>query len=352
MRKNLLLLLKRNDYLLFLCLLAPAAILKFLLRQFGAPVTDRPLIVRPGGLGDLVLLTLAFEQLGLSPKDCDWVVETRSMGWAEHLGLNYVCYDQIASRKTLGMLWSRHSLVINTEQRFALSGLIAYWTTGPKGRLFGFDSNRAVALYNHAQPYDPRATHELAEFKNLLRSSFPLSIAESIKEVSISRQSIAFGYVAIGLVGADIESKNLSAEIYFWLAQKYNDCEKIKIVCARGDLQKAEELRVLLKSQGLQVEISDGSFAQAIDWIRLAKLLLTADGGLTHVASYFGVPSIVAFTSAFDAKWRPLAKGSKTLMRMDLSCRPCALFAQVPPCPHQFACKDHSRWVETTVGLS
>ena len=51
----------------------------------------RLLIVRPGGMGDLILLCVAAENLGWDPRCFFWVIERRSSAWARHLGLDHVC---------------------------------------------------------------------------------------------------------------------------------------------------------------------------------------------------------------------------------------------------------------------
>ena len=53
----------------------------------------RPLIVRPGGMGDLILLCVAAEDLGLDPRNFFWLIERRSRAWAQRRGLDYCCYD-------------------------------------------------------------------------------------------------------------------------------------------------------------------------------------------------------------------------------------------------------------------
>jgi hypothetical protein len=83
-------------------------------------VEGRPLILRPGGMGDLILMCVAAEELGYDPREFFWVIERRSSVWAQHLGLDYFCYDS----ELLGSHWrlaGRFTTVINSEQFFGLS---------------------------------------------------------------------------------------------------------------------------------------------------------------------------------------------------------------------------------------
>lgn len=56
--------------------------------------TDQLLVVRPGGMGDLILAQLAVEQLGLDQPAVRWLIESRSAAWARHLGLDHLAYDR------------------------------------------------------------------------------------------------------------------------------------------------------------------------------------------------------------------------------------------------------------------
>jgi ADP-heptose:LPS heptosyltransferase len=88
-----------------------------------------------------------------------------------------------------------------------------------------------------------------------------------------------------------------------------------------------------------RTELVFGGFPEAVAATERAEMILTVDGGMTHVASYYGVPAVVLFTSGQLAKWRPLSFGSRTIAASDLGCRPCARFGQVPKCPNGYACK-------------
>src|ERR1043166_6030136 len=96
----------------------------FVLRKDPA---SRPLMVRPGGMGDLILLCVAVEALGLTTDRFFWLIEQRSAPWARRVGLEFSCYDDSPLRTHL-RLAGRHPLVINTEQRFGLSQATAILT--------------------------------------------------------------------------------------------------------------------------------------------------------------------------------------------------------------------------------
>jgi len=82
--------------------------------------SKKPTIIRPGGLGDMVLLTEALKILGISPDFFDWVCEPRNSSWLKEIygiqPMHYLSKDG-ARDFALG-LWSNSSnlpLIINTE---------------------------------------------------------------------------------------------------------------------------------------------------------------------------------------------------------------------------------------------
>ena len=68
--------LKKMDGALWPAAVAVAKAGAFLLRA--RRQDPRPLILRPGGMGDLILLCVATEELGCDPRRFFWVIERRS----------------------------------------------------------------------------------------------------------------------------------------------------------------------------------------------------------------------------------------------------------------------------------
>ena len=67
----------------------------------GRNADSSPLIVRPGGLGDLVCLQMAIENLGLDIRRFRFIIERRSEPWAALHDLNYLSYDSLDLRALL-----------------------------------------------------------------------------------------------------------------------------------------------------------------------------------------------------------------------------------------------------------
>ena len=126
------------------------------------PVDTRPLLVRPGGMGDLILLQVALEELGEDPRAHMWLVERRSASWARLQGLPHRCYDEGAAA-TLAAVAGRHRLVVNTEQRYGLAQAFARAAVTRGGRAAAFATNRGgdgpLSAWRTTRTRPTRASH-------------------------------------------------------------------------------------------------------------------------------------------------------------------------------------------------
>ena len=135
------------------------------------PITDRLLVLRPGGMGDLIAAQIAVERLGRDPcRDVRWVVERRSAAWARLQELDYLVYDEHPAA-VLRALAGRYALVVNTEQRFGLSHALARAAVAGGGRLLAPSTNRAARSAESVR-YDPYDEHETVAFGRLFAAAW------------------------------------------------------------------------------------------------------------------------------------------------------------------------------------
>jgi hypothetical protein len=325
--------LKRIDRALWPAAMAVAKAGAFLLR--GRRPDPRPLILRPGGMGDLILLCVAAEELGCDPRRFFWVIERRSSVWARHLGLDYLCYDD-----GLAPHWKiagRFSVVVNSEQRFGLSQATAALACGRAAALTCFATNRAARRGSQLAPYDPDCTHETVLFQRLLAEALGLEVGPFLSPPSRSRMARADERPVVGLGGLQSKSRAFSEQEWTRFIRARLGERPFWIASSAIDRQAA---RVLARSFPDQAEVFEGSFDDLCGLIQRSQEVITVDGGFLHIASYYGVPVTALFTSGRDRKWAGLAPGSRALFREGLACRPCTWFGQTSPCPRRFACKE------------
>lgn len=326
----------------FACLVASAfsSLRKRSLREI-------PLIVRPGGMGDLIICSAALEELQLNPRDFHWLIERRSQGWACHRELPYTCYDDLSLKNAQDLLRLVGSfpLVVDTEQLYGLSGSFARLSAHSSGRLFGFQTNRASPyVTHHSVPYDRYDAHELTMMAQLFSQAFlPNEKAPLLKRLELRKRQYPHQfYTVVSLSGSGNPARAFNADTWITMIQRYVDLsDPIMITAAPHDRALAHEIQ---RAFDPSVEVLEGNFESLCETIQKAQRMFTLDGGPVHIASYYGVPVDAVFTSGRSGKWHPWSQASQIIRHHELSCQPCTLFGATPTCTNEYACKEKAQW--------
>jgi ADP-heptose:LPS heptosyltransferase len=302
------------------------------LASLGRAADDRLLVVRPGGMGDLIAAQIAVEDLGRDPRrDVRWVVERRSAAWARHQGLDYIAYDDKPAA-ALAALAGRHATVANTEQLFGLSHALTLASGRRGGRAFAFATNRAARAAIRV-PYDAYDEHETVAFGRMFAAAWGLPFTPVAQPRSRSRPSD--GTLLVAISGLQSPTRTLALERWAAIASAWAAGRTVTVVAAPIDRAFADALAAEL-GEGARRE--DHGFDALCERIATAEGLLTMDGGPVHIASYYGTPARTIFTSGREGKWAPLAEGSEIVRTRDLWCQPCTLFGQTPSTRNALAC--------------
>jgi hypothetical protein len=290
--------------------------------------SDKCLVIRPGGMGDLVLFDLAIRNADLDVDSFIFAIQKRAEPWAKFRDLNYVLLDANFFKF---MFFSKHRFVICSEQFFASAADFSRFFLRKDSSLIGFDSNKRANIFTRQIDYDENL-HESKNFQKLLNELPRLSIKSSVPKmnVSIIRNS---DYCVLAIGGTDSESRNLDVERWLFLVKALNK-ENLPIYLTHSpqDWRIAEQL-----SRAMTISRIANSFQESIEFIQGSAYLISVDSGMVHVASFFNVPARVLFTSANVVKWRPIASSSWVLSH-DFECQPCGKFGQVPKCLYSFRC--------------
>jgi hypothetical protein len=286
-------------------------------------------------MGDLVCADMALQALAIDPHSVTWLIETRAQPWADHRGLPYLCYDEQPLR-SLGKMFASHDHVINTEQLFGLGQAYGILARARGGRLVSFDTNRGAPWADQNVPYDWKDAHEVHEFARLFAAAWNRP-GVSFANITRPRLEPPSAPPLVLIAGRQGESRRLPLETWTQLVAKWHEGRKFLVAAAPEDAAFADKLAG--KFPGAAGRFA-GAFGELCMQIARAEELFTMDGGGVHIASYYGVPAFVIFTSGRDRKWAPLAAGSRILRRHDLPCQPCTKFGQVPPCPNAYACRE------------
>ena len=271
-------------------------------------------IVRPGGLGDMVLLTKAVIELGLDPSGFSWFAEKRNSIWLEYLGVPFRHYHEAGVLLEVGLGKSKFEKVICTEQFHGLAAVFSARLAVSSSQLSGFSINPRADLFDKVCEYTGPELHELEEFKNLFElSGFEKRGKEEFKLPACEDVDIEGNYVVLALAGLNHPHKKLSLDNWKRLYERaLGYTGQVVLLGSKAEAAFASNLEKSLGSAVIN-KVGKQDFKQTIDLIRHSKRLVSVDSGLVHVADFFGIKSDVVFAWNSPAKWGPRAEGSKVL---------------------------------------
>ena len=281
-------------------------------------LSDFPVcLVRPGGLGDLVLLTRACFESGIEPRSLFWILESRNAIWADYLGLTYIRYDSVSDLYScLSGKWGFH-LVINSEQTFGLASIFSKRLTHSGGNLVGFLSNLRTDLFNMTVSHNLDSEHELTAFKRLI-SVIPQE-SRNLHDTRVPQSLVRKGeHCVIAIAGRTARYKKLSIREWCALitrAKRYSS--EVILVGSPMDIAFARQI-VSCSNNTVKNLVGIVSFEEVVESIQTARRLLGVDSGLVHIADFFGIPSDVVFTESSPTRWGPLVAESFVLHRSQL----------------------------------
>lgn len=338
-------LLKRLD-----ALLGPAACRLWSKPQRGAVhaalanTPGRILVIRPGGIGDMVMLLPMLEALRsrLPDRPIDIVCEARNAPVLRIAGFqgDLLRYAE-APRHTLRELQARpYAAAIDTEQFHHFSAVFAGLSTAPLRVGFRINPQRN-GIYTHLVSYDLDGV-ESEQFLRLLRALLPDVVAPPLEGLldprASSRVSLPTGlslpdqpFLALH-VGASIRHKRWPTERFGAVCRRlfaeYGWCTVLL-----GSATDAPEARSVSACAPEACRDWSGQLTlpQVARVCSAARLLLGPDSGLAHLAVALGTPTTTLFGPSDPRKWR-LPAAQHRVVRHALPCSPCSIFGYVKPC--------------------
>ena len=183
-----------------------------------------------------------------------------------------------------------------------------------------------------------RLVNSLGIPANDSRLEFPLDEQDhlELRNLTGGHGQLPYRYIAIhpgARVGARRWSPMSFAEVARTLA---SEGYSIVFTGSAGEAPLAEEIgrAAGIEYRNLAGPCSMGALAAILQG---ARLLISNDTGVSHVASALGVPSVIVFTAAGPARWAPLDPGIHRAVFAPVSCRPCD-YGECPvhhPCSEQ-----------------
>jgi len=296
------------------------------------------LFIRPGGIGDAVLLLRVIRAVKDKYPLCSITVlaEKRNASIFSFSGAisRILLYDRIPD--LLAAIRGNFDVVIDTEQWHRLSAVIARLTGATL--LVGFATNNRKKLFTHPIPYS-HDTHESESFLALLAplDIFPQEPFESMIEIppqavaAIEKKlAVLAGKPYIILFpGASIPERRWGTEKFRELAQRIHDWGfPVVVVGGRGDELSGNDI----VSHGVGLNFAGKtSLAETAALLAHSRLLVTGDSGLLHIAVELKVPTVSLFGPGIEKKWAP-RDDRHIVLNKHLTCSPCTRFGSTPRC--------------------
>ncbi|MDA8415079.1 MAG: glycosyltransferase family 9 protein [Desulfobacteraceae bacterium] len=314
-------------------------------RELPSPVASL-LIIRPGGIGDTVLLAPAIRSLKKNNPTIHITVqaEKRNAGVFSLIPDvdRLLCYDRPS--ELLQVLRGSYDVVIDTEQSHRLSAVVARFVSAQVK--IGFDTNERRRMFTHPTPYS-QDDYEALSFAHLLE---PLGIETSVLELATPFLSIP--ETASGKAGVLLESLQDESFVAIfpgasiperrWGAERFRRVSEMLsmfgvrtvVVGGKEDRQQGD----IIVCAGLGLNLAGlTSLAETAAVIQKSSLLLSGDSGVLHIAVGLGVPTVSLFGPGRAKKWAPQGE-RHIVINKELPCSPCTSFGNTPPCPIDARC--------------
>jgi lipopolysaccharide heptosyltransferase II len=303
------------------------------------------LVIRPGGIGDAVLLIPAIRYLKKYYPDA----EITLMGEKRNRAVFSLCPDVDKTinydilRDLFTAIRGGYDIVIDTEQWHRLSAVVARFTGA--SLIIGYGTNERKRLFSQTVAYS-HSDYEAKSFFNLLAS---MAIAKHdelstpflvIPEVATQNAKIMLGnlatksFVAI-FPGASIPERRWGADKYGEVAARLNQ-SGIPVVVVGGKEDVADGEKIVVGKSGLNLARKT-SIAETAAVIYMSGLLISGDSGILHIGVGLGKPTVSLFGPGIAKKWAPCGP-RHIVINKNLPCSPCTRFGNTPRCPINARC--------------
>ncbi len=304
------------------------------------------LLIRPGGIGDAVLLSPLIQSIKRKYPAIHITVlaERRNFGiFSLASGVDRIlCYDQPGDFITA--LRCNYDAVIDTEQSHRLSAVLSRFISAQFK--IGFDTNERRRMFTHTIPYS-HDDYEYTSFTHLLKPLgiedespalevpfLSVSVADDIKAAGLLESHLIEPFITI-FPGASIPERHWGAERFRMVAELLSVFGIRTVVVGSSD---DHQQGAVIAGGGLAQNLAGlTSLSETAAVIQRSALLLSADSGVLHIAVGLDVPTVSLFGPGRTKKWAP--QGDRhVVINKSLPCSPCTTFGTTPPCPIKAQC--------------
>ncbi len=303
------------------------------------------LLIRPGGIGDAVLLAPAIQVLKerYPSIQLDVLAEQRNAAIFSLVPGIRNCFRYDVPGELWTVLRRRYDVVIDTEQWHYLSAVVARLIRAPI--TVGFGTNERRRLFTHPVTY----SHDDYEAESFLHLLAPLGITEPALPVCppltippdacrsadrLLRHVAGAEFVAL-FPGASIREKSWGVDRFASLAVLLNEKSVLLVVIGGPDDVIAG--RSITACRGILDLTGKTGLAETAAILSRARLLVSGDSGVLHLAALLGTRTVALFGPSNWTKWAPRGERHRLLLT-GRSCAPCSSFGYFPSCPQTNGC--------------
>ena len=302
------------------------------------------LIIRPGGIGDAVLLVPVLQSLREKYPAARITVLAENRNSAVFSlcpvvdkVLLYDCPSEL-----LQAVRGDYDVTIDSEQWHRLSAVVARMTRAPL--LIGYATNERSRLFSHPIRYS-HEDYETVSFFNLTEPLGVLTrcVADRFLVIpetsagSVSKLLADLGsdpFVTI-FPGASIPERRWGADRFRRVAELLS-AFGVKVVVVGGNEDHQPGETIVAGGLGLNLA-GRTSLAESAAVIDRSALLVSSDSGVLHIAVGLDKPTVSLFGPGRAKKWAPRGERHIVINR-ELPCSPCTTYGTTPPCPTKGQC--------------
>ena len=300
------------------------------------------LIIRPGGLGDALLLLPVLKAVNKKLHlEIDVLCEPRNQqAFQEAPFINKILfYNNLFDLFTV--FKKKYDLIIDTEQSHYLSAILTKFLRADLKS--GFKVNNRQKMYDISIPYH-HDVYEARMFWNLIFQTLDIneSFAWDFPYFKNLKTNLLPGitenkYICI-FPGGSIEEKLWPEKRW---AKIMDQIFKAGFYCILlGGQKEITQIKTILKFCQTKKIINlcnKLTIPETARVLQKASLLISTDSGILHLGVLTDTPTISLFGSGTEIKWVPQGEKHKVINK-HLECSPCSKFGTIPPCPNKNAC--------------
>jgi len=304
------------------------------------------LFIRPGGIGDAVLLLPAISELKkVYPGAVVDVLAEKRNGSVFSLSPDVARIWRYDNPTELFMVIRNvYDVVIDAEQWHRLSAIVAKMTQAPLS--VGYATNERGNLFTHAIPY-LQDDYEADSFLHLvepltgklsidIREPFLVIPGDLTKKVQKLLTMISAKKIVALFPGGSIRERRWGNNRFHLVAR---DLEKqgyaVIIIGDSSDREAGSEIAADL--QNVIDFCGRLSLVETAAVLKESSLLITGDSGMMHIGFGVGIKTLSLFGPGIEKKWAPRGP-AHVVMNKHLPCSPCTKFGYTPRCKINAEC--------------